>query len=82
MVDNFDEKSGLVTSKTSWGKWGQTIEDINIFIDVPEGTTAKFIRCKINPKNISFVVKENILFQVSLSTNVLGLSYIQILLID
>ncbi len=64
MVDNFEEKSGLITSTTSWGKWGQTIEDVILIVDVPEGTIPKSINCVVKSKSISFSVKDSVHFQV------------------
>jgi len=54
----FEEKSGLVVSKTDWGSWAQTIDDVVIEINVPKGTKAKDIRCKITPKSLTVFVKD------------------------
>ena len=53
----FEEKSGLVVSKTDWGSWAQTIEDVVIEINVPKDTKAKDVRCRITPKSLTVFVQ-------------------------
>ena len=65
MADNFEEKSGLVETQTPWGKWGQTIEEVFIEIDVREGTKTKAIKIDIKPKSISISVEGKVLIKVS-----------------
>ena len=65
MAGNFDEKSGLIFSTTSWGKWGQTIEDVQIFVDVEKGTSPKEIKCKIGSKTLSVIVKGKAVLEVT-----------------
>ena len=36
MSSHFDEKSGIVSCKTSWGVWSQTVEEVNIEIEATE----------------------------------------------
>ena len=54
----FEEKSGLVVSKTDWGSWAQTIEDVVIEINVPKNTKAKDVRCRISPKSLTVFVRD------------------------
>lgn len=61
---NFEEKSGLVASETSWGNWGQTIEDVLIEIEVKPGTSSKSISCVINAKSLSVTVNEKTIIKV------------------
>ena len=63
-MSNFDERSGMVYCQTSWGQWGQTIEEVFIELDVTEGTKARDIRCDIKPKAISVTVNNKLLIQV------------------
>lgn len=63
MVD-FDEKSGVIWSSTKWGSWGQTIEEIFIKVDLPEGTSSKQVLCKTTAKSIQCVVKGTVVFEV------------------
>lgn len=65
-MSNFDERSGMVYCKTSWGQWGQTIEEVFIEVDVTEGTKARDIQCDIKPKAISVTVSNKLLIQVLL----------------
>ena len=64
VMAHFDERSGLVYCKTEWGQWGQTIEEVFVEVDVPEGTKARDIRCDIKPKAITVAVNKTVLFQV------------------
>ena len=64
MAGNFDEKSGQIYSATPWGKWGQTLEDIQIFVNVEKGTSPKEIKCKIGSKTLSVVVKGKAVLEV------------------
>ena len=54
----FEEKSGLVVSKTEWGSWAQTIDDVVIEVNVPQGTKAKDVRCRITPKSLTVFVRD------------------------
>ena len=64
MADNFDEKSGIVFSGAPWGKWGQTIEDVHILIQVQKGTSPKAIKCTIEPKRIKVSVAGKTIIEV------------------
>ncbi|XP_041456039.1 nudC domain-containing protein 2-like isoform X1 [Lytechinus variegatus] len=41
---NFDEKSGVVPCLTPWGCWYQTMDEVMVEINVPDGTTSKAIK--------------------------------------
>ena len=64
MADHFDEKSGTVPSKTPWGNWAQTIDEVFIEVIVPKGTRGREIVCDISPKNIKFSLKGQEFFKV------------------
>ena len=64
---HFDETSGVVSCKTDWGRWWQTMEDVCIEVDLEEGTTAKFVQCQIKTKSIKVVVKGQTIIQVCMS---------------
>ena len=67
MVDkNFEEKSGLTTCKTSWGNWGQTIEDIHIEVNLKKGTSAKSISCTIETSHLTIKVNGCIVIKVTI----------------
>lgn len=65
MSSDFDERSGLVYSKTPWGQWGQTIEEVFVEVDITESNVrAKDIRCEIQPSFISVAVRGEVKLQV------------------
>ncbi|XP_076067240.1 nudC domain-containing protein 2-like isoform X2 [Oratosquilla oratoria] len=53
---NFDEKSGIVPCKAPWGRWWQTVAELHIEVEVPEGTRAKAISVSVQPTKIKVVV--------------------------
>ncbi|NP_001088851.1 NudC domain containing 2 L homeolog [Xenopus laevis] len=57
MSVHFDERSGVVLCQTPWGCWSQTMEEIFIEVNVPEGTTSKEIQCKLGSRDVSLIVK-------------------------
>jgi len=61
---NFDERSGIVSCKTEWGIWWQTIDEIFIEINTPVGTKAKEIKCQIKTKQIKVEIRGETLFEV------------------
>ena len=61
-LSHFDEKSGVVPCKTSWGNWAQTIDEVFIEVNVPKGTRGQEIICDIKPKTIRFVLKGQEIF--------------------
>ncbi|XP_046369852.2 nudC domain-containing protein 2-like [Haliotis rufescens] len=58
-MSDFDDKSGVVPCKTSWGQWWQTIDEVFIEVDVPKDTKSREIKCEIKPNSIRVAVKEN-----------------------
>ena len=57
-MTHFDETSGTIPCKTSWGQWYQTMEEVFVEVNVPEGTKAKEIKCNISSKTLSFSLKD------------------------
>ena len=51
-MSHFDEKSGTVDCKTTWGLWHQTIDEVVVLVDVPEGTRGKQMNIAIKAKSI------------------------------
>lgn len=72
MSNNFDEKSGIVYSKTSWGQWGQTIEEVFIEIDIPggAGVRAKDVSCDIKTTSIAVSIRGEVKLKGKLSGTV------------
>lgn len=60
----FDEKRGVVPAKTDWGSWWQTVQEVHIKVQLPEGTTAKQIKVNVKPKHIQCVIQGKIIFEV------------------
>lgn len=56
-MSNFDEKSGIVPCRTPWGQWYQTMEDVVVEVNVPEGTTSKEIKVDFKPKQLTCKVR-------------------------
>ena len=63
---HFDERSGIVSCKTEWGSWWQTIEEVFIEVDAGVGTvlSAKEIKCTIKSKSIALFIKGVTVFEV------------------
>ena len=64
-MSHFDERSGVVYCSTEWGQWAQTIEEVFIEVDVPDGTKSQNIRCDVTPTSISVTVNQQQIFKVS-----------------
>lgn len=63
-MSNFDEKSGLVYCKTPWGQWAQTIEEVFVEVNVPEGTRSRDVKCDIKAQSIRLLVHDKELIKV------------------
>lgn len=57
MSVHFEERSGVVPCETPWGSWYQTMEEVFIEVDVPRGTSAKEVKCRLGSKDIELCVK-------------------------
>lgn len=69
-MNHFDERSGVVICPAPWGSWWQTIDDVCIEVNVPPGTTAKEIKCKITAHSINLVVAGKEIVKVYQDTHV------------
>ncbi|KAL7645187.1 UNVERIFIED_CONTAM: hypothetical protein RMT77_003572 [Armadillidium vulgare] len=56
---NFDERSGIVPCFTEWGSWWQTVNEVNIEINVPEGTKSSLVKVLVKPSTILVTVAGN-----------------------
>lgn len=63
-ISNFDEKSGFIAIKTSWGRWWQTVYEIHIEIELPPNTRGKNCAVKITPTSIECIVNGTVLLKV------------------
>lgn len=68
IMSHFDERSGVVYCSTSWGQWGQTIEEVFIEVDVVEGTRPRDIQCEMKPKSLSVTVNNKEILKVYIYT--------------
>ena len=66
MMD-FDERSGIADCITPWGRWWQTLTELHVEVNVPEGTKSKDVCCEIKAKKLSLAVHGETLFKVSKS---------------
>ena len=63
-MSSFDEKSGIVTSKTTWGEWWQTVEETCVIINVPENLNKKDVQFNLKNKSIKLVIKDFVAIEV------------------
>lgn len=73
-LSHFDEKSGVVAFKTSWGSWWQTVDEVHITINLPNNTKSKDVKVKISANRIECIVHGNIVFMVSFIAEVKNFS--------
>ncbi|NWX45470.1 NUDC2 protein, partial [Steatornis caripensis] len=57
MSVSFEERSGVVSCGTPWGRWYQTLEEVFIEVQVPPGTRAKDVRCSLQSRHIALSVR-------------------------
>ena len=62
---HFDEKSGIISHETSFGRWSQTVNEVVVEIDVDVGTRGKDVKVVIKPSHLECHVKENLIFKVT-----------------
>lgn len=71
-MSNFDEKSGLVYSNTPWGQWAQTIEEVFVEVNVPEGTRSRDVKCDIKTQYMCLSVNNKEIIKGPLYLKVLS----------
>ena len=64
-MSNFDERSGIVACSTPWGQWYQTMEEVHIEVNVPEGTISKQININCTPTQLTCVVRGESIIKVN-----------------
>ena len=55
-MSNFDEKAGIVSHSTEFGKWYQTVAEVTLLVDLEPGTRGKEVQVTILPKKLKCVV--------------------------
>lgn len=68
---DFEERSGIVSQETPWGKWHQTVSDVTIEVNLVPGTRGREVRVDIQPASISCSVKGTQIFQGRLCETVI-----------
>ena len=63
-MSHFDERSGVEYCRTEWGQWGQTIEEVYVEVDLPEGTRARDIKCDMKSRSIAVTVNSELILKV------------------
>ncbi|GFT98448.1 nudC domain-containing protein 2 [Nephila pilipes] len=61
-LSHFDERSGIVSVDTPWGRWWQTVSEVFIEVDIPPGTPGKDCKVTITPDHIVCRVKDKEMF--------------------
>lgn len=67
-LSHFDEKSGIVSSKTEWGIWWQTVSEVTIQVQLETPTKGKEVSVTLKPNQLKCFVRGQKLFEV-ISTN-------------
>lgn len=62
-LSHFDEKRGVIACTTEWGRWWQTVGEVCIEVNLPNGTRAKQVAVNIKPKCIECIVKGETIFK-------------------
>lgn len=63
-LTHFEEKSGVICFSTSWGRWWQTVYDIQIEIISKERIRSKDVKINVKSNNIECKIKDLHLFKV------------------
>ncbi|KAI6653758.1 NudC domain-containing protein 2-like [Oopsacas minuta] len=68
---HFDEKSGLIQCTTEWGSWAQTVEEVQITVNLKTKTSGREVNCQIKPNSIKLVIQSVVLFSGQLYSTVI-----------
>ncbi|EDV19798.1 NudC domain-containing protein 2 [Trichoplax sp. H2] len=71
-MSHFDEKTQIVSSKTEWGLWYQTIDEVFIEINLPPGTKGKDVACKLTATDIQVAVQDQVYIEGKWFSNVVS----------
>ncbi|XP_066999657.1 nudC domain-containing protein 2 [Anabrus simplex] len=61
-LSHFVERSGIVECKTPWGRWWQTVHEVHLEVNLPEGTKAKEVSVNVKPNYISCKIRGKDIF--------------------
>lgn len=62
-LSHFDEKSGVVSFGTEWGRWWQNVHEVHIEVNIPKNTKAKEVSVKVCPSEINCIVCNKTVFK-------------------
>ena len=62
-MSNFDEKAGVVSQNTDFGKWYQTVAEVTILVNLEVGTRGKEVQVTILPNKVKCIVRGNLIFE-------------------
>ena len=62
---HFDEKSGVISHKTDFGQWYQTVDEVMILVNLESGTRGKEVLVDIQPNKVKCVVRGKIVLEAS-----------------
>jgi hypothetical protein len=68
---DFEERSGIVTCETEWGRWYQTLEDVNLEINLTPGTKGREVKVDISCRRIECQIRGTIILKGRLFANVI-----------
>lgn len=69
-MSNFDERSGVAACTTDWGCWYQTMEEVYVEVNLPEGTSSKQVKVSIKPKQLQVIIKGETVIEGELSATI------------
>jgi len=67
----FEERSGIIACETDWGRWYQTVEDVNIEINLISGTKGREVKVDISSRRIQCQIRETVILKGKLFANVI-----------
>jgi len=62
-LSHFEEKSGVVSCNTGWGRWYQTAQEVTVEVNLKEPVKAKEVKICTQPKNVSCNIRGTELFK-------------------
>lgn len=63
-LSHFDERSGVVSCRTDWGCWWQTVHEVHIEVNLSKNTKAKDVSVKVRATEINCTVCKEVVFKV------------------
>jgi len=60
---DFEDRSGVVYCSTDWGGWYQTLADVNVEVNLQQGTAGREVKVTVTPTRIECLVRGNTIFK-------------------